>query len=66
LGIPRNMDVNGEKQDGTAYYQLTQRNARRSSAAMAYLAPNKGRPNLTIKYGAQVRGSTWKTGVPGV
>jgi choline dehydrogenase len=43
------MDVNGEKQDGAAYYQLTQRNARRSSAAMAYLAPNRGRANLTIK-----------------
>jgi choline dehydrogenase len=39
----------------SAYYQLTQRNARRSSAAMAYLAPNRGRANLTIKYGAQVR-----------
>jgi choline dehydrogenase len=38
LGIPRNFDVNGEQQDGVAYYQLTQRNARRSSAAMAYLA----------------------------
>jgi choline dehydrogenase len=55
VGIPRNMDVNGEKQDGAAYYQLTQRNARRSSAAMAYLSPNRGRANLTIKYGAQVR-----------
>lgn len=55
LGIPRNMDVNGESQDGVAYYQLTQRNARRSSAAMAYLAPNEGRPNLTIRTGAQVR-----------
>jgi len=55
LGIPRNMDVNGEAQDGVAYYQLTQKNARRSSAAMAYLAPNRGRSNLTIRYGAQVR-----------
>lgn len=55
LGIPRNMDVNGEKQDGAAYYQLTQRNARRSSAAMAYLAPNRGRRNLTVRTGAQVR-----------
>ncbi|AQQ04673.1 alanine-phosphoribitol ligase [Roseibium algicola] len=55
LGIPKNEDVTGEKQDGVAYYQLTQRNARRSSSAMAYLAPNKGRPNLHIKTGAQVR-----------
>ncbi|MCB1972831.1 MAG: GMC family oxidoreductase N-terminal domain-containing protein, partial [Geminicoccaceae bacterium] len=55
LGIPRNRDVNGEKQDGVAYYQLTQRNVRRSSAAMAYVAPNRGRRNLTVKLGAQVR-----------
>ncbi len=55
LGIPRNHDVNGEQQDGVAYYQLTQRHARRSSAAMAYLAPNLARANLTVKTGAQVR-----------
>ncbi|GAB4577044.1 MAG: choline dehydrogenase [Roseibium sp.] len=55
LGIPRNEDVTGEKQDGVCYYQLTQRNARRSSAAMAYLAPNRGRANLTVTTGAQVR-----------
>ncbi len=55
LGIPRNEDVNAEKQDGVAYYQLTQRNARRSSAAMAYLAPNRRRRNLTVRTGAQVR-----------
>jgi choline dehydrogenase-like flavoprotein len=55
LGIPRNEDMAGESQDGVGYYQLTQRNARRSSAAMAYLAPNRGRPNLTVRTGAQVR-----------
>lgn len=62
LGIPRNMDVNGETQDGVAYYQLTQRNARRSSAAMAYLAPNRGRPNLSVRTGAQVRRLTIEKG----
>jgi len=55
LGIPRNMDMTGAVQDGVGYYQLTQRNARRSSAAMAYLAPNRGRANLTVRTGAQVR-----------
>ena len=55
LGIPRNFDVNGEKQDGVAYYQLTQRNARRSSAAMAYIAPNIGRKNLDVMTGAEVK-----------
>ena len=55
LGIPRNMDINGEKQDGVCYYQLTQRNVRRSSAAMAYVTPNRARPNLTVRLNAQVR-----------
>jgi choline dehydrogenase len=55
LGIPRNMDINGEKQDGVCYYQLTQRNVRRSSAAMAYVSPNRHRKNLTVRLGAQVR-----------
>lgn len=55
LGIPHTEDVNGETQAGTAYYQLTQRNARRSSAAMAYVAPNRHRANLTVRLGAQVR-----------
>jgi choline dehydrogenase-like flavoprotein len=55
LGIPRNEDMTGAVQDGVGYYQLTQRNARRSSAAMAYLAPNRGRANLTVRTGAQVK-----------
>lgn len=55
LGIPETKDVNGPKQDGAGYYQLTQRNARRSSAAMAFLAPAKRRANLTIQMQAQVR-----------
>ncbi len=55
LGIPRNPDINAERQDGVCYYQLTQRNVRRSSAAMAYVAPNLKRRNLTVQLGAQVR-----------
>jgi choline dehydrogenase-like flavoprotein len=54
LGIPFNPDMTGETQDGVGYYQLTQRNARRSSAAMAYLGPARGRSNLTVRTGAQV------------
>ena len=56
LGIPHNEDINGEKQDGVAFYQLTQRNARRSSAAMAYLTRDVlRRPNLTRRLNAPVR-----------
>ena len=55
VGLQRNFDINGEKQDGACFYQLTQRGARRSSAAMAYVTPNRNRPNLTVRLGAQVR-----------
>ncbi|PRY82005.1 GMC family oxidoreductase [Marivita geojedonensis] len=55
LGIPTTTDVNGARQDGAGYYQLTQRNARRSSAAMAFLAPARSRPNLTVQMKAHVR-----------
>ncbi len=54
LGIPRNADMTGAAQDGVGYYQLTQRNARRSSAATAFLNPARRRPNLTIRTRAQV------------
>lgn len=53
LGIPFNADFNGARQDGLGYYQLTQRDARRSSAAIAFLAPVRGRPNLTVLLQAQ-------------
>jgi choline dehydrogenase len=54
IGIPRNMDMAGESQDGVGYYQLTQRNVRRSSASTAFLNPARQRPNLTVRTGAQV------------
>ena len=53
-GIPYNPDFNGAKQEGVGHYQVTVRNARRSSAAGAYLKPIRHRPNLTIKTGALV------------
>jgi choline dehydrogenase-like flavoprotein len=54
LGIPRNPDLTGETQDGVGFYQVTQWNGRRSSAAMAFLKPALSRPNLTVLYNAQV------------
>ncbi len=54
LGIPRNPDMTGEVQDGVGYYQLTQRHVRRSSTSVAYLAPARGRANLTVRTDAQV------------
>ena len=55
LGIPRNLDMTGTTQDGVGYYQLTQRNYLRSSTAVAYLGPARGRRNLTVRTGCQVR-----------
>jgi choline dehydrogenase-like flavoprotein len=54
LGIPYNHDFNGATQAGVGFYQLTQRNRRRSSAAMAYVEPARSRPNLTVRTGAAV------------
>ncbi|MDO9416124.1 GMC family oxidoreductase [Pararhizobium sp.] len=54
LGIPYNHDFNGKQQAGVGFYQLTQRNRRRSSASLGYLSPIKYRKNLTIKLGARV------------
>src|SRR6185369_3692382 len=52
IGIPRNGDFNGERQEGTGYYQATMRNGRRSSTAVAYLRPAEKRPNLRVETGA--------------
>jgi choline dehydrogenase-like flavoprotein len=49
MGIPFNPDFNGAAQEGVGYYQLTQKDARRSSAAVAYLRPVTGRKNLTVR-----------------
>ncbi len=51
-GIPYNPDFNGRYQRGVGYYQLTQKNARRSSAATGFLNPARPRKNLTVMSGA--------------
>ena len=53
MGIPFNADFNGAAQEGLGYYQLTQLDARRSSAATGFLEPVRTRPNLTIKLQSQ-------------
>jgi choline dehydrogenase-like flavoprotein len=47
-GHPRNPDFNGEMQDGVGFFQLTQRNGMRCSAAAAFLHPALRRPNLQL------------------
>ncbi|WP_425408020.1 GMC family oxidoreductase [Hyphococcus sp.] len=43
-----NDDFNGENQEGVGYYQVTQRDGERCSAAKAYLHPAADRKNVTI------------------
>ena len=54
-GYPANPDFNGAEQEGFGRYQFTIRNARRWSAAAAYLRPALSRPNLTVETGALTR-----------
>ena len=56
LGVPATDDFNGPRQEGAGYLQLTTRNGRRSSAAVAYLRPARSRPNLTVETGAHATG----------
>lgn len=53
-GYKFNPDYNGADQEGVGFFQLTSRNGRRCSAAVAYLNPVKKRPNLQIITHAQV------------
>ncbi|MGH3187341.1 MAG: GMC family oxidoreductase [Streptosporangiaceae bacterium] len=53
-GAAANDDFNGPRQDGVGWYQVTQRNGRRCSAATAYLHPAMPRPNLTVLTNALV------------
>ncbi|NNK78589.1 MAG: choline dehydrogenase [Litoreibacter sp.] len=47
-GYPENPDYNGVNQEGVGLFQLTTRNGRRCSSAVAYLNPAKSRSNLTV------------------
>ena len=47
-GYKHNPDYNGHDQEGVGKFQLTVRNGRRCSTAVAYLNPAKSRENLTV------------------
>lgn len=53
-GYGQTDDFNGPHQRGFALYQVTQRDGKRCSTAVAYLRPALGRPNLTVVTGAHV------------
>lgn len=48
FGLPRNPDFNGASTYGVGAYQLSIDNGWRQSAAVAFLRPARGRPNLAI------------------
>jgi choline dehydrogenase len=54
IGVPRNADFNGARQDGTGQLQVTHRRGLRQSAAEAFLKPARKRKNLTIRKNALV------------
>lgn len=54
-GYPFNPDYNGKNQEGVGYFQLTTRQGRRCSSAVAFLNPARKRPNLQIITRAQVQ-----------
>ncbi|MGJ7042358.1 choline dehydrogenase-like flavoprotein [Shinella sp. BE166] len=53
-GLPYNPDFNSGDPEGCGLYQITARNGRRSSAAVAYLNPARKRRNLRVETGAMV------------
>ena len=48
-GIPRSQDINCADQEGVSWFQFTIKNGRRHSAAVGYLHPVMGRPNLKVE-----------------
>lgn len=54
LGFSLNEDFNGASQEGVGYFQVTQKEGQRHSAATAFLKPALRRPNLTVKTHAHV------------
>lgn len=53
-GLPYNPDFNSGDPTGCGLYQITARDGRRSSAAVAYLNPARKRANLRIETGTMV------------
>lgn len=54
LGFSLNADFNSAEQEGFGFYQVTQKEGQRWSAAAAFLRPALQRPNLTVRTAAHV------------
>ena len=53
-GLPYNEDFNSGDPSGCGLYQITAKEGLRSSAAVAYLKPARGRKNLQVRIGCKV------------
>jgi len=53
VGLPRTDDFNGPQQEGMSLTQVTQKQGKRQSTAVAYLKPVMNRPNLKVITQAQ-------------
>jgi choline dehydrogenase len=58
-GIPWKKDLNDGNQEGCSFFQMTAKNGRRHSAAVAYLHPAMKRPNLTVETRAMTTRILW-------
>ena len=54
VGIERNGDFNGAAKEGAGAFQVTMRNGRRASSAVAFLRAAERRSNLCLKTNAEV------------
>jgi len=52
-GIPYSPDINAREQEGVTWFQLTERNGKRCSTAVAFLHPAMARKNLRVETEAQ-------------
>ncbi|MCV2885117.1 choline dehydrogenase [Aestuariibacter sp. AA17] len=55
VGVKHVGDFNSYQREGVGFYQVTQKEGRRCSAARAYLLPAMSRPNLTVITNAQAQ-----------
>jgi choline dehydrogenase-like flavoprotein len=62
LQMPKNADFNGARQEGMGYYQVTQREGKRCSAAVAYLHPARARANVEVKPGSRAERILFENG----
>ena len=62
LGVPRNPDYNGARQEGAGYFQRTIDRGRRVSTADAFLHPAIRRGGVDLRIGAEARTITFEEG----